>query len=54
MASNQITLHEHKAIVWLLPNELYKIDWAEADIPVIAAYINIINGIAYDPKDRLI
>ncbi|MDD5434249.1 MAG: (deoxy)nucleoside triphosphate pyrophosphohydrolase [Nitrospira sp.] len=46
IVSDQLTLHEHKAIVWLLPNELHIIDWAEADIPVVAAYMNIVNGLA--------
>lgn len=32
-------LHEHAAVVWLLPAELAALDWAEADLPVLAAYL---------------
>jgi len=31
-------LHEHAAVTWLPPEELSKLDWAEADLPVLAAY----------------
>lgn len=33
------TLHEHAAIVWLQPAELHTLDWAEADLPIIDAYL---------------
>ena len=36
--SGEITLHEHSAMVWLASEELHSLDWAEADIPVIADY----------------
>ncbi len=36
--SGEITLHEHKQILWLRPERLHKLDWAEADLPVIAEY----------------
>ena len=36
--SGEMTLHEHAAVVWLLPEELSTLDWAEADLPVIDAY----------------
>lgn len=39
IASGDITLHEHSAIAWLLPQELDSLDWAEADLPVIASYL---------------
>jgi 8-oxo-dGTP diphosphatase len=32
-------LHEHAAITWLPPAELASLDWAEADLPVLAAYL---------------
>jgi hypothetical protein len=32
------TNHEHEAIVWLPPEHLMTIDWAEADIPVAVTY----------------
>lgn len=33
-----ITLHEHKTITWIEPENMLELDWAEADLPVIAAY----------------
>jgi 8-oxo-dGTP diphosphatase len=33
-----IHLHEHAAIAWLPPEELHRLDWAEADLPVIDSY----------------
>lgn len=32
-------LHEHLAIIWLPPAELPCLDWAEADLPVLATYL---------------
>lgn len=37
--SGEIVLHEHAAITWLPPEELQTLDWAEADLPVIEAYL---------------
>lgn len=34
-----ITLNEHAAVRWLAPAELPGLDWAEADLPVIEAYL---------------
>mgnify|MGYP000961151768 FL=1 len=31
---------EHSAIVWLDPKDLPSLDWAEADIPVVRAYLD--------------
>jgi len=42
--SGEIVLHEHSSIDWLTPNELYTLDWAEADLPVIAAYLSASDG----------
>lgn len=36
---NEIVLHEHAAIMWIVPEEYKCLDWAEADIPVIESYI---------------
>ena len=36
--SGPITLHEHAALTWVAPRDLLSLDWAEADLPVIAAY----------------
>jgi 8-oxo-dGTP diphosphatase len=38
LESEQITLHEHAAIAWLLPEELHTLDWLEADLPIISTY----------------
>jgi 8-oxo-dGTP diphosphatase len=37
--SGILTLHEHAAVRWLQPEELLALDWAAADLPVIAAYL---------------
>ncbi|HEY3489464.1 MAG TPA: (deoxy)nucleoside triphosphate pyrophosphohydrolase [Candidatus Deferrimicrobiaceae bacterium] len=34
-----ITLHEHDRAVWLDPEELPSLDWAEADVGVVDAYL---------------
>ena len=36
--SGEIVLHEHSAVTWLSLDKLNTLDWAEADLPVIAAY----------------
>jgi 8-oxo-dGTP diphosphatase len=43
--SGEIILHEHSAINWLPPSELHTLDWAEADLPVIAAYLSTNDGV---------
>ena len=37
ISSGELTLHEHKQIAWLKPEMLHALDWAAADLPVIAA-----------------
>lgn len=37
--NGEIALAEHSAIAWLLPGQLYTLDWAEADIPVVKTYL---------------
>lgn len=32
-------LHEHAAVRWLWPHELAQLDWADADWPVLDAYL---------------
>jgi 8-oxo-dGTP diphosphatase len=39
ISSGEIILHEHEAIAWLPPDQLPALDWAEADGPVLAAYL---------------
>ena len=34
-----VTLHEHRAIAWMEPELLPSLDWAEADLPIIASYL---------------
>jgi 8-oxo-dGTP diphosphatase len=36
--SGRITLHEHAALAWVAPEDLPSLDWAEAYLPLIAAY----------------
>lgn len=36
-AAGEPTLHEHAAARWLTPAELPALDWAEADLPIVAA-----------------
>ena len=37
--SGEIVLHEHAAIAWLPPEFLRELEWAEADLPVLASYL---------------
>lgn len=37
--NGEITLAEHSAIAWLVPEQLDTLDWAEADIPVVKTYL---------------
>ena len=39
LESGTFTLHEHAAVLWVQPEKLLSLDWAEADLPVIAAYL---------------
>lgn len=38
--SGEIKLIEHANFLWLSKNELYNLDWAEADIPILNEYLN--------------
>jgi 8-oxo-dGTP diphosphatase len=38
--SKELTLHEHIALEWLSINELEKLDWAAADIPIVNKLIS--------------
>jgi 8-oxo-dGTP diphosphatase len=38
MAYGDIRLHEHSTMLWMEPNEMPSLDWAEADMPVIEEY----------------
>jgi 8-oxo-dGTP diphosphatase len=41
IAAGDIKLHEHAAVVWLPRNQLFTLDWAEADLPVVDAYCRL-------------
>ncbi len=43
IVSGEITLHEHKALLWLSPHELWSLDWVAADFPILSAYCDILN-----------
>lgn len=38
----RITLHEHASVTWLRPEDLYSLDWAEADLPVVGSYLKVL------------
>jgi 8-oxo-dGTP diphosphatase len=40
----ELTLNEHVAVKWLRPDNLRSLDWAEADIPIVDAYLSIGQG----------
>ncbi len=44
IASGEIVLHEHAAMAWVSPEELHKLDWAEADLTVIEGYQKQVAG----------
>ena len=39
VAGGTLELAEHAQAMWVAPNELLDYDWAEADIPVVYAYL---------------
>ncbi|MBD1364721.1 (deoxy)nucleoside triphosphate pyrophosphohydrolase [Mucilaginibacter sp. ZT4R22] len=42
--SGELILKEHAQFKWLHKNELLDLDWAEADIPILHHYLNLINA----------
>ena len=38
IASGALTLHEHAAARWLSPADLFSVDWAAADLPVLKTW----------------
>ncbi len=46
IVSGEITLHEHKALLWLSSHELRSLDWVAADFAVISAYCD---GLGHSP-----
>lgn len=41
LEKGELTLHEHEDMAWLRPSQLPTLDWAEADVPVMAAYVSM-------------
>jgi 8-oxo-dGTP diphosphatase len=39
LTTTEIVLREHEEIRWLAPDELMTLDWAAADLPVLADYL---------------
>ena len=39
LLSSEIILEEHRQILWLKPEQLKNLDWAEADVPIVNHYI---------------
>ena len=39
LVNGVMTLHEHRAVAWMEPVRMLELDWAEADLPVIAEYL---------------
>ena len=44
LAGGELRNNEHAALRWLPPAELPTLDWAEADLPIIAAYCRELHG----------
>lgn len=44
ITSGEPTLHEHAAARWLCPADLYSVDWAAADLPVLASWMTLSGG----------
>jgi len=43
VADGELTLREHRAIAWLKAEQLPDLDWAAADLPIIADYLSFRN-----------
>jgi len=44
LAGGELCNHEHADLVWLPPEKLSTLDWAEADLPLIADYCRLQKG----------
>lgn len=47
-ADGVMTLIEHRSVAWMEPERMLALDWAEADLPIIAGYLA-----ARDPKAEM-
>ena len=39
--SGDVTMHEHAEIAWLKPQALTDLDWADADRPIVEAFLKM-------------
>lgn len=39
ITGGEILLREHRAIMWSAVDDLHRLDWAEADVPVVAEFV---------------
>ena len=53
LVTDQILLTEHEQILWLGPEELPPLDWAEADRDVLRNYFEFLTGRRTRPVQRL-
>lgn len=53
LATDEIILTEHEQFLWLTPDELPALDWAEADREVLQNYFKYLAGKATKPTNRL-
>jgi 8-oxo-dGTP diphosphatase len=53
LATEEIILTEHEQVLWLMPNELAELDWAEADRNVLLNYFKYLDSKRTHPKLRL-
>ena len=43
-SNGEIVLHEHADFNWFHSNELLALDWADADVPIVKSFLNLINA----------
>ena len=53
LATEEIILTEHEQILWLTPDELPALDWAEADRDVLSNYFKYLDSKRVQPQPRL-
>lgn len=50
LAHGTVTPHEHHALKWVRPDQMYELDWAEADLPVIRDFLETVRISAGNPR----
>lgn len=53
LTTEEIILTEHEQVLWLTPNELPELDWAEADRDVLLNYFKYLDSKHPQPQPRL-